>query len=69
MAPAGTPPAAIAALSAACAEVLAQTAVQERLAAAGADAVSSSPATLAALITSESAKWGRVVREARITVN
>ncbi len=69
MAPAGTPAAAIAALSAACAEVLAQPAVQERLATAGADGVASSPAQLAAFMVSESAKWGRVVREARIVVN
>ncbi len=69
MAPAGTPPAAIERLNAAIRESLAEPAVQQRLAAAGADAVASTPAELAATMRSETEKWGRVVREARITVN
>ncbi|WP_137181601.1 tripartite tricarboxylate transporter substrate binding protein [Roseomonas sp. AR75] len=69
MAPAGTPAPAIERLNAVIRESLAEPATQQRLAAAGADAVSSTPAELAALIRSESEKWGRVIREARITVN
>jgi tripartite-type tricarboxylate transporter receptor subunit TctC len=68
MAPAGTPDAVVARLNAVVREALAVPAVQERLAAAGADAVSSTPAELAAAMRSETEKWGRVVREARITV-
>jgi tripartite-type tricarboxylate transporter receptor subunit TctC len=69
MVPAGAPEPAIQRLNAVIREALAMPAVQERLAQAGADAVSSTPAELAATIRSETEKWGRVVREAKITVN
>jgi tripartite-type tricarboxylate transporter receptor subunit TctC len=69
MAPGGTQPAVVERLNAACRDVLALPAVQERLAQAGAEAVSSTPAELAAFIRSETQKWGRVVQEARMTVN
>jgi tripartite-type tricarboxylate transporter receptor subunit TctC len=69
MAPAGTPAPVVERLNAVIREALAEPAVQQRLAAAGADAVSSTPAELAATMRSETEKWGRVVREARITVN
>jgi tripartite-type tricarboxylate transporter receptor subunit TctC len=69
MAPAGTPAPAIARLSAVIREALAEPGVQQRLAAAGADAVVSTPAELAGIMRSETEKWGRVVREARVTVN
>ncbi|MBR0673645.1 Bug family tripartite tricarboxylate transporter substrate binding protein [Neoroseomonas soli] len=69
MAPAGTPAPAILRYSSAIREALAQQAVKDRLAAAGADGVASSPEDLAAYLRAESAKWARVVREARITVN
>ena len=69
LAPAGTPAAAIARYNQAIREILAEPGAQERLAAAGADAVSSTPEELAATIRRESDKWGRVVQEARITVN
>jgi tripartite-type tricarboxylate transporter receptor subunit TctC len=69
MAPAGTPAPVIDRLNAVIRESLAEPATQQRLAAAGADAVSSTPAELAATIRSESETWGRVIREARITVN
>jgi tripartite-type tricarboxylate transporter receptor subunit TctC len=69
MAPAGTPAPVVERLSAVIREALAEPATQQRLAAAGADAVSSTPAELAATMRSETEKWGRVVREARITVN
>lgn len=69
MAPAGTPAPVIERLNAVIREALAEPAVVQRLAAAGADAVVSTPAELAETMRSETAKWGRVVREARITVN
>jgi tripartite-type tricarboxylate transporter receptor subunit TctC len=69
MAPAGTPAPAIARLNAVIREALAEPGVQQRLAAAGADAVVSTPAELAGIMRSETEKWGRVVREARVTVN
>lgn len=69
MAPAGTPAPAIERLNAVIREALAEPATQQRLAAAGADAVVSTPAELAATMRSETERWGRVVREARITVN
>ena len=42
--------------------------VRRRMAAAGADPVTLSPAVFAAFVQSEREKWGRVVREARITL-
>jgi tripartite-type tricarboxylate transporter receptor subunit TctC len=69
MAPAGTPAPVVERLSAVIREALAEPGTQQRLAAAGADAVSSTPAELAATMRAETEKWGRVVREARITVN
>jgi tripartite-type tricarboxylate transporter receptor subunit TctC len=69
MGPAGLPAPVVTRLNAVIREALAEPAVQQRLATAGADAVSSTPAELAATMRSETEKWGRVVREARITVN
>ena len=69
MGPHGLPEPIAQRLDATIREILAEPGVQQRLAAAGADAVSSTPAELAATIRSESEKWARVVREARITVN
>ncbi|MGG5887618.1 Bug family tripartite tricarboxylate transporter substrate binding protein [Falsiroseomonas sp. HC035] len=69
MGPAGMPANVTERLSAVIRDVLAEPAVQQRLAAAGADAVSSTPTELATTMRDETAKWGRVVREARITVN
>jgi tripartite-type tricarboxylate transporter receptor subunit TctC len=69
MAPSGTPGSLVERLNAVIREALAEPGTQQRLAAAGADAVSSTPAELAATMRSETEKWGRVVREARITVN
>jgi tripartite-type tricarboxylate transporter receptor subunit TctC len=67
-APAGTPAPIIARLNAAVVEAIATPAVRERLSAAGVDGESSTPEALAAYIAAEREKWGRVVREARITV-
>jgi len=69
MGPAGLPAPVVDRLNAVIRESLAEAGVQQRLAAAGADAVVSTPAELAATMRSETEKWGRVVREARITVN
>ncbi len=68
LAPAGTPDAAVERLGAAVREAVAVPAVKERMAQAGADAASSSPAELAALMRREAERWGRVVREAGISV-
>jgi tripartite-type tricarboxylate transporter receptor subunit TctC len=69
MAPGGLPAPVVARFNAAIADALGQQAVKDRLAAAGADGVASSAEELAAYLRAESAKWARVVREARITVN
>jgi len=69
MAPSGTPAPAVARLSAAVREAMTQPALRARMAAAGADPAFSTPEELAAFIRAESAKWGGVVREARITVS
>jgi tripartite-type tricarboxylate transporter receptor subunit TctC len=69
MAPANTPAPIVDRLNAVIREVMADATVQQRLAAAGADAVVSTPAELAAIMRRETEIWGRVVREARITVN
>ncbi|WP_198371027.1 Bug family tripartite tricarboxylate transporter substrate binding protein [Roseomonas rosulenta] len=69
MAPSGTPAPAVARFNAAIRDALAQQSVKERLVAAGAEGVVSTPEELATILRAESAKWARVVREARITVN
>ena len=69
MAPGGTPAPVIARLNEAVVEALATPAVQRRLSGAGVDGESSTPGALAAFIAAEREKWGRVVREARITVD
>jgi tripartite-type tricarboxylate transporter receptor subunit TctC len=69
MAPAGTPAPVVARFNAAIRDALAQQPVKDRLAAAGAEGVWSTPEDLATLLRAESTKWARVVREARITVN
>lgn len=66
--PAGTPEAAVARLGAALRDAVAVPAVTERMAQAGADAASSSPAELAALMRREAERWGKVVKEAGISV-
>lgn len=69
MAPAGTPAPVVERYNTLLWDVLADATVKQRLAAAGADAVYSTPADLEATMRAETQKWGRVVREARITVN
>jgi tripartite-type tricarboxylate transporter receptor subunit TctC len=69
MAPAGTPAPVVAALNRAVVEALATPQVQQRLATAGVDGESSTPEELARFVAAEREKWGRVVRDARITVD
>lgn len=65
----GTPQAAIDRISAATREVLGQSGVQQRFAAVGADPVASTSAELAQRIAAETARWGNVVRVAKISVS
>jgi len=69
MAPAATPAPARARLNAVLRESLELPAVRERLSAVGAEAQASTAEELASYLRAETEKWGRVVREARITVN
>jgi tripartite-type tricarboxylate transporter receptor subunit TctC len=69
MAPTGTPAPAIARLNAALNAALGDGSVRARLVQAGADPVSSTPEAVAERIRTETAMWGRVVREANITIN
>ena len=64
LAPAGTPRPVIAALQREMANTLKQPDVRERFAKLGAEPVGSTPEEFDALIKSEIAKWGKVVKEA-----
>ena len=66
VAPAGTPPAVVKRLAAEVAAVLALPDIREKMKGLGAEVVGNSPAEFAAFMDKESAKWGRVVREANI---
>jgi tripartite-type tricarboxylate transporter receptor subunit TctC len=66
VAPAGTPPTAVKRLAAEIAAVLASPEIREKMKGLGAEVVASSPAEFASFMEKESAKWGRVVREANI---
>ncbi len=67
-APARTPDAAVMRINAALAEVLADPALQERMAFVGATARSMSPAEFGDYASREFERWGRVVRENGITM-
>jgi tripartite-type tricarboxylate transporter receptor subunit TctC len=69
LAPAGTPPEAVAKLSQALNAALAQPEVRERFAGAGLETVSSTPAEFAAFIRNEIAKWAKVAKEANIKID
>jgi tripartite-type tricarboxylate transporter receptor subunit TctC len=66
LAPAKTPPAAVAKLNAAFAKVLENPQVKERLLAQGAEAAPSSPAEFDRRIKEELAKWELVIKTAKI---
>ena len=69
LAPAGTPPEAVAKLNQALNAALAQPELREKFAAAGLYTVSSTPAEFAAFIRAEIVKWGRVAKEANIKID
>lgn len=64
--PAGTPRDLINRLHGGLVKVLQQPAFRERIVNMGADVVGSTPEQFAAFMKSESAKWGRVIKEANI---
>jgi tripartite-type tricarboxylate transporter receptor subunit TctC len=66
LAPARTPPAAVAKLSAALTRVLQTPEVKDKLLLQGAEAVTSTPQEFDALIRDELAKWDYVIRAANI---
>jgi tripartite-type tricarboxylate transporter receptor subunit TctC len=66
--PAGTPAAAIARLNEAHAKAAADPEIRRQLLDIGVDPIPSSPEDFAAYMKSETEKWGRVVRENKITV-
>ena len=66
VAPAATPPAVIERLQKEIAKALDAPDVKARLAGLGAEAVANTPSDFAAMIKTESAKWGKIVRDANI---
>ncbi|WP_207540742.1 Bug family tripartite tricarboxylate transporter substrate binding protein [Sabulicella rubraurantiaca] len=67
--PSGTPAPVVQRLNVVLRESLGLQAVKDRLTQVGADALTSTPEELATYLRAETEKWGRVVREARLTVN
>ena len=68
-APAGTPKDVVTKLNGEIVKVLAQPDMRERLAGLGLDPVGNSPDEFAAFQKAEIAKWAKVVRDAKITVD
>jgi tripartite-type tricarboxylate transporter receptor subunit TctC len=68
VAPAGTPNEIIARLRSEIAAALAQADIQEKLAGLGAEPIGNTPAEFAAMIKVETAKWGKIVKDANIPV-
>ena len=64
LAPAGTPPAVVSRLNQAFVKIVASRDARERLAAVGADPMTSNPEEAAAFLRKEISRWGRVVLEA-----
>jgi tripartite-type tricarboxylate transporter receptor subunit TctC len=67
LAPAGTPSAIIQRLNGELARILADTAMKERFGTQGYEVVGSTPAYFGEWIRSESAKWGKLIRDQKIT--
>jgi tripartite-type tricarboxylate transporter receptor subunit TctC len=65
--PAKTPPETVAALNRAVRAVVATPAVSERLAASGAVPMTSTPQDLAALVRQDTEKWGKLIRDKKIS--
>ena len=68
-APAGTPGPVVDRLNATLVRIVSSREMQERLAAEGAEPVGSSPAQFARFFASELTRWGKVVKEAKVTVD
>lgn len=68
LAPAGTPPAVIERLHAACARILRADDMKAKFADLGADCIGSTPAGLATFLAAEGAKWAEVVKAANIRI-
>jgi tripartite-type tricarboxylate transporter receptor subunit TctC len=68
-APAGTPAAVIAALNAAVRQALSDPALQRKLEPQGLEPQASTPEELAAYLRRESAKWAKVIQDARIRLD
>ncbi len=66
LAPARTPDNIIRQINAEVAKVMTRADIKEKLVAAGTDAMSTSPEEFAAIIRTDMAKWGKVIREAGI---
>jgi tripartite-type tricarboxylate transporter receptor subunit TctC len=66
LAPAGTPKAVVAQLSAESARILKLPDVSKRISELGAEPVGSTPEEFAALINSEIAKWAKVIKDANV---
>lgn len=66
LAPAGTPPEIIRALDQVAARFLSTPEAKERLRAMGAEPADEGPAAFAKIVSSESAKWGDLIRKANI---
>ena len=66
--PAGTPNDIVARLRSEIAAALTQPDVQEKLAGLGAEPIGNTPAEFAAMIKVETAKWGKIVKDANIQV-
>lgn len=69
LAPAGTPPAVIKRVADEVAAIVKLPDVRQKLDEMGTIPVGSSPAEFEAFITSETAKWGKVIRDAKITAD
>lgn len=67
--PAGLPPATLSRINADIQQVLDMPDVQSRIAAIGGEVTGGPPARFAQHLRDEAVKWGRVVREAGITVD
>ena len=66
VAPAGTPPAVVERLQQEVARALQSPETRAKLAGLGAEPIANTPAEFAAMIKSESAKWGKIVKDANI---
>jgi tripartite-type tricarboxylate transporter receptor subunit TctC len=69
LAPAGTPPEIVRALDGAARRALSSAEAMDRIRGLGAEPADEGPEAFAALIRSESAKWGPVIRKANVTAD